>query len=164
MRIWRVILPVAAALLLLGVSAGAAPPKPDAAVAAVEDLEHARQHAMVSVDIDVLDEILSEDLTYIHSTGLAQSKDDLLGMLAKGDIRYVSFRMEAVTYRSYNGAVVGSGVQSIDLTSSGKPFTSRSRYTVVYVPVKGSLRMVSYQATTMPEIVMQEKVSDRKSP
>lgn len=139
-------------------------PSGDAAIAAVEELEHERQHAMVSVDEAQLSRIFADDMTYIHSTGLAQSRDDLMGMLARGDIQYVAFRVESVSYRAYGSTVVGTGVQAIDLTSSGKPFVSRSRFTVVYAPVRGVHRLVSYQSTTMPEIVLQETGGERKAP
>jgi hypothetical protein len=139
-------------------------PSGKAAIAAVEELEHARQHAMVSVDAETLSRIFADDMQYVHSTGLAQSKEELTAMLVRGDIRYVAFRVESVSYRVYGSTVVGSGVQAIDLVSSGKPFVSRSRYVVVYVPVQGTHQLVSYQSTSMPEIVMQETVGDRKAP
>jgi len=139
-------------------------PSGKAAIAAVEELEHARQHAMVSVDTETLLGIFADDMTYTHSTGLAQTRGDLLDMLSRGDIKYVAFKVESIAYRVYGSTVVGTGVQAIDLTSSGKAFVSRSRYVVVYVPVQGQHRMVSYQSTTMPEIVMQETVGDRKAP
>ncbi len=147
-----------------GAVATAGAPSGDAAVAAVERLEPERRRAMVDFDAHRLARILADDVTYVHSTGLVQSRDDLMGMLAKGDIRYVSFQIESVAYRAYGSTVVGTGVQTIELTNSGKPFTSRSRYTVVYAVVRGEHRLVSYQATTMPEIVMQEKKGDRKAP
>jgi hypothetical protein len=155
------------ALCLAVPCAGAAwadAPSGNAAIAAVEELEHSRQHATVSVDEGALSAILADDMVYIHSTGLAQSKGDFLGMLSRGDIRYVAFRVESVSYRVYGSTVVGTGVQAIDLVSSGKPFVSRSRYVVVYVPVQGAYQLVSYQSTSMPEIVMQETVGDRKAP
>jgi Domain of unknown function (DUF4440) len=156
-------------LLVLGMIAPAARagdiPTGAKAVAAVEDLEHQRQHAMVSVDEETLKDIFAEDMTYIHSTGLAQSRDDLLGMLRRGDIKYVAFHIESLTYRAYGTTVVGTGTQAIDLTSSNKPFTSRSRFTVVYAPVRGAYRLVAYQSTSMPDIVMQQDTGgDRKSP
>lgn len=136
-----------------------------AAVAAVEDLEHQRQHAMVAVDEETLRDVFADDMTYIHSTGLAQSRDDLLGMLRRGDIRYVAFHIESLTYRTYGATVVGTGTQAIDLTSSNKPFTSRSRFTVVYAPVRGAYRLVAYQSTSLPDLVMQQDTSgDRKAP
>ncbi|MDH4035900.1 MAG: nuclear transport factor 2 family protein [Candidatus Krumholzibacteria bacterium] len=159
-----------AALLVLSMGVTTAPaaradaPSGKAAIAAVEELEHARQHAMVSVDAEVLSGIFADDMTYIHSTGLAQTRDDLMEMLSRGDIQYVAFKVESVSYHVYGATVVGTGVQAIELTSSGKAFISRSRYVVVYVPVQGQHRLVSYQSTTMPEIVMQETVGDRKAP
>lgn len=161
----RIIGPALLILLLPGVAPGfAAAPAGDAAVVAVEDLEHARHHAMVSVDVEALTRILADDIAYVHSTGLAQTRDELVGMLMRGDIQYVSFKVETIAYRSYGATVVGTGVQSIELTNAGKPFTSRSRYTVVYAPVDGVHRMVAYQSTAMPEIVLQEKVGDGKAP
>ncbi|HEU4366430.1 MAG TPA: nuclear transport factor 2 family protein [Candidatus Krumholzibacteria bacterium] len=164
MRILRVVMAVACVVFLCAGVARAEAPAGDAAVAAVEELEHARQHAMVAADIATLVEIFADDFTYVHSTGLAQSKDELLAMLTRGDIQYIAFRTESAVYRAYGSTVVGTGVQSIDLTSSGKALTSRSRYTVVYAPVRGALRLVSYQSTPMPEIVLQQTVGDRKAP
>ena len=154
-------------LVLLALSAQAAtsaPPAGEEAIAAVETIEKARQQAMVSVDQEAMARIFADDLVYVHSTGLAQSKDDLIGMLVRGDIRYVAFRVENVAYRLYGSTVIGTGVQAIDLTSSGRPFVSRSRFTVVYVAADGGYRLASYQSTTMPEIVMQETGGERRAP
>jgi hypothetical protein len=139
-------------------------PAGDAAVAAVERLEHVRRDAMVAVDVDALARIFDAGATYVHSTGLVQSRDDVLGMLTRGDIRYVAFEVESVAYRGYGSTVVGSGVQRIELTSSGKPFKSYSRYTVVYAVVHGSHKLVAYQSTPMPQIVKQESVDGTRSP
>lgn len=164
MRILRMVLFAALVSFPPPAMARADAPAGDAAVAVVEELEHARQHAMVAVDIEALAGIVADDFTYIHSTGLAQTRDELFAMLTRGDVRYVAFRVESVSYRAYGAVVVGTGVQSIDLTSSEKPLTSRSRYMVVYAPVGGSHRLLSYQATAMPEIVRQETGGDRKAP
>ena len=112
---------------------------------------------MVGADVKTLGELMAPDATYVHSTGLIQKRDELLSMLERGDIRYLSFTVDAVEYRMYGDTVVATGVQSIDLTSAGKPFTSRSRYTVVYAPAGGDLKMVAYQSTALSEIVTREK-------
>jgi ketosteroid isomerase-like protein len=155
--------------LVIGLAAGAGMARADApsgeeAVKVVEELEHARRHAMVSADEEALVRILADDVVYIHSNGLAQSRDELLAMLAKGDIGYVSFGTETIVYRAYGSTVVATGVQSIELTSSGRPLTSRSRYTVVYAAVRGEHRLVSYQSTPTPEVVRQQTPGERKSP
>ena len=96
---------------------------------------------------------MAADATYVHSTGLIQKRDELFSMLERGDIRYVSFTVDTVEYRVYGDTVVGTGAQHIELTSGGKALTSHSRYTVVYAPAGGGLKMVAYQSTPLPEIV-----------
>jgi hypothetical protein len=131
--------------------AGAESHAGDAAVAAVVKLEETRRAAMVSVDRRGLEELFDTGATYIHSTGLLQSRGDMLDMLTSGDVRYVAFAVDTVSYHAYGSTVVGTGVQSIDLEVSGKALVSRSRYTVVYVASGGRYRLVAYQSTPLPE-------------
>lgn len=138
--------------LFSGVHAGSQ----DTLVSTVKQREAERQRAMVSVDLKALDDLFAADAIYIHSNGIAQSKADVIGMLTRGDIRYVSFDVKEATYRVYGETVVVNGAQTISLTSSGRAFTSNSRFTVVYATVDGKPRVVAYQATSLPDIVMQE--------
>lgn len=154
---WRVV--VAAFVLAAAVAPihAGAQSSPTSAVAEATRLEDARRAAFVASDAKAIERLLAEDCTYVHSNGIAQSRADLIGMIVRGEIRYLSFDVDAVEYRAYESMVVGTGTQTIALTNSGKPFSSRSRFTVVYAPVDGVLKLVSYQSTPLPEIVMQEK-------
>jgi hypothetical protein len=125
-------------------------------VAAVVQREAQRQRAMIDVDLVAIDDLFAADATYIHSNGLAQTKAGVVAMLEKKELRYVSFDVKEATYRVYGETVVCTGAQSIQLTSSGRPFTSNSRYTVVYAMMDGKPRVVAYQSTLLPEIVKQE--------
>ncbi|HEX5133509.1 MAG TPA: nuclear transport factor 2 family protein [Candidatus Krumholzibacteria bacterium] len=162
MRWQRAEFVVVGLLALFTTVAAKSPPVGDEAVAAVERMENERRAAMVAVDVHALARIFDADATYVHSTGLMQSRDDVFGMLTRGDIRYVGFEVESVAYRAYGSTVLGTGVQKIDLASSGKSLTSRSRFTVVYAVSRGELHLVSYQSTSMPEVVKQETVGDGK--
>lgn len=125
---------------------------PGQAVARVVGLEAARKTAMIASDTEALAGLIAANAIYVHSNGMLQDRDALFQMLERGEIRYVTFNTETVEYRAYGATVVGTGVQSIDLTSGGKPFVSRSRFTVVYAPADGDVRLVAYQSTTMPEM------------
>ena len=46
--------------------------------AAIFELERRRQQALVAVDLAALDAMFADDLVHVHSTGLAQSKAELL--------------------------------------------------------------------------------------
>jgi ketosteroid isomerase-like protein len=111
---------------------------------------------MIRVDVPALEDLFAEDVTYVHSNGLAQTKAGIIAMLTKRELRYLNFGVKEAEYREYGTTVVCTGVQSISLTSSGTPFTSNSRYTVVYATIDGRPRVVAYQSTLLPEIVKQE--------
>ncbi len=126
-------------------------------VLAVKHRESDRQTAMIRADVPALEDLFAEDCTYVHSNGLTQTRAGLIAMLTKREVRYLNFSIQDAQYREYGGTVVCTGMQSISLTSSGKPFTSNSRYTIVYASIDGRLRVVAYQSTLLPEIVKQEK-------
>jgi hypothetical protein len=119
-------------------------------IARVDILEKARRAAMISANTKQLASIMSEHATYTHSTGLMQTRDQLLRALEAGKFHYLSVTVDEVKYRAYNDTVVGSGVQRIDVESGGKTLTLRSRYTVVYVLAGGELKLVAYQSTSSP--------------
>ncbi len=142
---------------LLTVVSITAVPADGTLIDAVKHRESERQIAMIRADVPALEDIFAEDVTYIHSNGLAQTRAGLIAMLTKRELRYLNFDVEEAEYREYGGTVVCTGMQSISLTSSGKPFTSNSRYTIVYATIAGRPRVVAYQSTLLPEIVKQEK-------
>lgn len=115
-------------------------------------LETRRQTALVAADTKTLAEIIAEDATYVHANGLMQTRGELFAMLERGEMRYVSFLLEDVRYRSYGGTVVGTGVQRIDVNSAGKSMVLRSRYTVVYAVSTAGAKLVAYQSTPTPKM------------
>lgn len=152
---------VVAALVVSCVRPGfAQPPEPagrEDATARIAGLEDARRAALVRGDAEALGRLFDRDATYVHSNGLIQTREELIAMLTRGEIRYVSFAVDAVQYRWYGSTVVGTGVQTIELTASGTPFTSRSRFTVVYATDGGEPRVVAYQSTHLSEVVKEER-------
>jgi ketosteroid isomerase-like protein len=145
-----------AALSTAVFSAPAAAQEGDAR-AQLQALEARRLEAMHAADVKALEQILAEDMTYTHSTGLVQTREQLLTLLKSGVVRYLSFDTQDVAWRVYEGAAVATGRQTISLESEGRPVTARNRFTVVYARVGGEWRCVAYQSTSLPEMKMQEK-------
>jgi hypothetical protein len=140
-----------------GLARAQGPPAPDSTVVMVAKLEEARRGAMVAADLEALARLIDPDATYVHSNGLFQKRDQLLAMLARAEIRYVGFTVDSEEYRRYGSTVVGTGLQTIELTSSGNPFTSHSRFTVVYSTDGGPPRLVAYQSTPLPDVGPRER-------
>ncbi|MDH3196887.1 MAG: nuclear transport factor 2 family protein [Candidatus Krumholzibacteria bacterium] len=125
--------------------------------AQLQALEARRLEAMRAADVKALAQIMAEDMTYAHSTGLVQTRDQLLQLLESGLVRYLSFETHDIAWRVYDGAAVATGRQTISLESDGRPITARNRITVVYARIDADWRCVAYQSTTLPEMKTQEK-------
>jgi hypothetical protein len=124
--------------------------------ATVEALDWKRQGAMITFDRDTLDRLLDEHVTYTHSIGLLQTRQQLYDMLAEGNVSYDSFTNEKVRWRVFPGLVVGTGNQTINLTIDGNPATSHSRFTIVWRLVDGAWKCVAYQSTPVPNLKEQQ--------
>jgi hypothetical protein len=113
----------------------------------VTELDAQRQRAMAAADSAALDTLLAERCVYTHSTGLVQTKREVIAMLTSGDVDYVSFDVDEIAAEVYQSTVVVTGKQTIELVVRGKPVTSRSRYTAVWVRTGAAWRCVAYQST-----------------
>ncbi len=124
-------------------------PDPLALVVALEDK---RRKAMVAADVKTLTGLIAPDATYVHSTGIMQTREELLRLLANKTIVYKSFDMEKTAYRVYGTTIVGTGVQRITVMAGGKTREIHSRYTVTYAERDGVETLIAYQSTPLPEM------------
>jgi ketosteroid isomerase-like protein len=132
-------------------------PPPADPIALVRDLEARRSAALVAADTNTLAGIMAEDATFAHSNGLMQTRAELFTMLTRGEIRYLSIKPEDARYRRYGDAVIGTGVQSVNVKSAGKSMTLRNRYTVVYALTAAGPKMVAYQSTSLPQLTTRSR-------
>jgi len=150
-----------AALIALAFASAAAGQQDDTR-ARLQALETERLEAMRAANIDVLGRIMAEDMTYTHSTGLVQNREQLFELLSSGVVRYLGFDTHDITWRVYGAVAVATGRQTISLESEGRPVTARNRFTIVYAKMEGGWRCVAYQSTAVPEMKMQEKTPQKK--
>src|SRR5690606_15519403 len=87
---------VAAVLILtLGIfSCGRHEPQ---AASEVEQTEQARLQALTQGDYDAVERLLDDQLSYIHSSGMVQNKQEFLESLRVGRFRFPEMRNEEVT-------------------------------------------------------------------
>ena len=111
------------------------------------DLEDRRMAAMVAADVDTLDGILADDLSYVHTSAALDTKESLTGGLASGRLDYESITPSDRVVRVYDGCAVVRG--GADVSVNGNSFSLE--FTVVYVPDGGEWRMTSWHATRLPE-------------
>ena len=119
----------------------------------VMQAEKERFAAMVKGDRAVLEKLLADDLTYIHSTALLQTKDEFIKSLLAGNIDYVSIvPSESDSKVRVNGnTAIMTGLAAVNVIDTGKDRKIRIRYTTVYANRGGAWLLQNWQSTVIPE-------------
>jgi hypothetical protein len=114
-------------------------------------LEQRRAAAMVSGDIDDFAVMLSPDLTYVHSSGLYDSRESLLQKLRDGTILYR--RAEATVESAIAlgaDAFMARGTLELDARVGAAERQMRSIYLVIWLREGDAWRLVGHQTTSRP--------------
>lgn len=119
---------------------------------AIEALEERRYEAMVEGDLTELDRLLGPELVYIHSSAIADNKDQYLESLRSGDIRYQRFERSDVRIHVFGDATAAiSGRIKIWLELHGQQRVLDNLFTNLWVrEAGGPWRFVSWQSTPVP--------------
>ena len=115
------------------------------------DLDKKRMNAMAQKDIATLNELLSNDLVYTHSSARLDTKASLIGAMESGSTVYTSVVPSDVKAQDLGDTVVLTGSCRIGVTSGGRPNSFGVRFTDVYANKGGRWQMVTWQSTRIPE-------------
>jgi hypothetical protein len=121
----------------------------DALIQEIEQTENRRIQAMLRGDADVLERILSEELTYTHSHGKVETKQEFLNVFKSGKLKYKSIDRKDVKTHIYGNVALITGRAMLKVNFEGKDFISPVRFTAVYVKQDGIWQMVAWQSTTI---------------
>ncbi len=117
----------------------------------VIDLDRRRMEAMARKDIATLNELISDDLVYTHSSARLDTKQSLIGAMESGQTVYTAVVPSDVKAQDYGDTVVLTGSARISVNSGGNAMNFGVRFTDVYVNKGGRWQMVTWQSTRLPE-------------
>jgi ketosteroid isomerase-like protein len=118
--------------------------------AAVRKLETQRAEAMLKGDVASLGKILADDLTYLHGSGVLDTKETLLASIASGKMKYVAFDESDLKVRVYGGAAVLTGRVAVKAQRGDELLDFKLGLTGVYAKGgDGAWRLVAWQTTRL---------------
>jgi len=117
---------------------------------ALLDIDAERAAAFQTADVGRIARLLSDDLTYVHTTGIIDGKPSLLGKIKSGDLTYQSVKTQDVVARPYGTAGIVTGTAELHVLSAHQPKVIMLRYTATYVLHDGRWQLVAYQSTPLP--------------
>jgi ketosteroid isomerase-like protein len=119
-----------------------------AAAMAVLDTEAQRFAAMTGRDTFFLQNYLANDLVYIHSNGLTETKTAHILAISSGSIIYRSMsRAPGTQIRDYGKWAITNGTVQVTGILNGNPFEVQLRYTAVYRKKRGKWLLTNWQST-----------------
>ncbi|RQR51334.1 nuclear transport factor 2 family protein [Burkholderia sp. Bp9140] len=113
----------------------------------VKKLEESRWTAMMAADIDSLDRLLSDQLSWVHSSGHCDGKAELVRRIATGQVTYLSIERISDVRAHGEGTVVITGQVQMRVLAEGREIELKNQYTNVWVNEHGRWQMVSWQST-----------------
>lgn len=111
-------------------------------------LDRQRFDAQISKDTTLLNQLLSNDLIYVHSSGLVENKKEYVDKISNRQADYREVNIEKAKAHIYgkNTAII-NGTAKINLWQTDKMVTIYLHYLDVWVKEKGKWRMVRWQST-----------------
>ena len=113
--------------------------------------ERALYDAMIALDYAALKRILSPALVYIHSTGVAESKDRYLAALAEGLYEYETIASHDTRLRVEGNVAIQNGVVDMLVGASGQAKNlSHLLFVLIWVKQGDRWQLEFRQATRIP--------------
>lgn len=112
----------------------------------LETLERQRFAAMINKDIAFLDKVLSDDLVYVHSNGLTETKADHISHLETGFLVYHSIQPDGIKVFHHGKTAVITGKITVNVTLQDRKIEVPLRYMDVYVKHKGKWQLAAWQS------------------
>jgi ketosteroid isomerase-like protein len=97
-------------------------------------------------DFRKLEQVLADDLMYLHSTGVMDSKASYVKSLQSGKQKYVSGKINDLKIRVYGQTAVINGDANFEFVTDGKPGKAHLKYTHVFVKGGKGWQLVSHQS------------------
>jgi Domain of unknown function (DUF4440) len=113
--------------------------------------EDARYRAMLDADLDTLDRLCADEVSYAHSSGVRDTKQEYFAKVRSGYYVYhrIDHPVERVEVLGDTAIVVGR--MTADLSVDGTPKTIDNLSLAVWTRTAGGWRLLAYAPTRLPD-------------
>lgn len=109
--------------------------------------ELSRFEAMTHADTAALKPLLADDLWYVHSNALTETKKVHLNAIASRKLVYEKMERESASVRTYGKTALVNGKLLVRGKLNGNPFELRLFYSAVYRKKHRFWQLVNWQST-----------------
>jgi ketosteroid isomerase-like protein len=112
--------------------------------------EDARYAAQTGSDFAALAKMIGDDLVYIHSSAIVDSKASYIETQEAGTVKYRVMRRSDVKVRTYGCLAIITGLGNFDVTVKGQDMAVEIRFHSIWAKRADGIQFVSWNATRTP--------------
>ncbi len=117
-------------------------------IEAIRALELDRFRAMVDGDVPLLNQLLSESVSYVHTNGKRETKQQFIDSISNGHRRYRQIEVQSQDVLPVgSGTCVVTGRALIEMEANNGALLFPIAYTAIQAQESGHWRLVAWHAT-----------------
>ncbi len=121
-------------------------------VAEALQAEEARYAAQIGNDFAAMERLFGDELVYIHSSTLEDTKASFIESMRSGNVKYRGMKRGDVAVRTYGCIAIISGHANFEVTARGQDLSLQLLFHAVWAKRAAGVQFVSWQATrAMPK-------------
>ena len=109
--------------------------------------EDGRYDAQIEGDFETLEQIFGNDLVYIHSSTVQDTKASFIDSLRSGKVSYHTMERSGTKVRTYGNVAIITGKAEFEVTARGRQKSLDLLFHSVWVKREAGVQFVSWQAT-----------------
>jgi hypothetical protein len=109
--------------------------------------EDARYAAQMSNDFAAMERLFGDDLVYIHSSTVIDTKASFIESMRSGAVKYHAMTRGDVKVRTYGSVAIIAGSGSFQVTARGQDLRLELLFHAVWAKRAAGVQFVSWQAT-----------------
>ncbi|HEX9449981.1 MAG TPA: nuclear transport factor 2 family protein [Burkholderiales bacterium] len=135
--------------LILRVASGSGAQEVSGTITVEEALqaEDARFKAQMSGDGAAMKKLFGDDLVYVHSSTVVDTKQSFIESITSGNVKYRSMNRGESKVRTYGGVAIVSGSAKFEVTVKGENRTLDLLYHAIWAKRLAGTQFISWQAT-----------------
>ena len=113
----------------------------------ISESENKRYGALINADKELLEDLIHDNLIYIHSNGVKESKHEFISNIISKKYRYLNMKRANEEVRTIGDFGILTGIGFFETMLNGKFLEVRVRFHSIWVRNGNGWKFYSWQAT-----------------
>lgn len=116
------------------------------------NLDDLRRGALLSGDEATINRLFADQLLYVHSSAIVDTKASYLRAMRTGELAYQSIELRDRQVQVAGDYAILTGIAHMNIVMNGMPRSSNIRYTTTWRKQENTWKMIVFASTPLPSL------------